>query len=238
MVHRIFSLIFSLCWWRYFYLRGLYLCELFLLTFSWSTFLEHCKKTCTGCADLVFFPLVHVWDRVSALFKVYLFAFSWVTDSGYAASAKKMQNCFQQWLLNGYNPAMWGTNAKTQFQAQVPSMTCTTVCSARVSKGLRIFHYSSSEHSSLKVPAHFAAIRKWGSGRRKTGLCSDWSVLSRPRTYGCNGDQIQHSALGAGQRCIIPASPAGAAAVIPRERRPRPTSPCWQRGADAATGSQ
>lgn len=56
------------------------------------------------CSRPCFFPLVHVWDRVPVLFKVYLFSFSWVTDSGYAANSKKMQNRFQQRSLNGCNP--------------------------------------------------------------------------------------------------------------------------------------
>ena len=65
-------------------------------------------------------------------------------------------------------------NAKTQFQGQVPCATCATARSAWVRKSLRVFHYSSSERSSLKALTHFAAAKKRGS-EKETGLFSVWA---------------------------------------------------------------
>lgn len=76
---------------------------------------------------------------------------------------------------------MLGKNAKTQFQAHVPCRTCATVCSAGVRKGLRVFHYSSSERSSLKALTHFAATKNEALREKLAYAVSEWSVP--PQTH-------------------------------------------------------
>lgn len=100
---------------------------------------------------------------------------------------------------------MLGTNAKTQFQAHVPCRTCATVCSAGVRKGLRVFHYSSSERSSLNALTHFAATKNEALREKLAYAASEWSVSPpNPLSPAATGGQTQHSTLRAGERCAIP----------------------------------
>lgn len=63
-----------------------------------------------------------------------------------------------------------------------------------------IFYCSRSRYRSLKVLAHFAATKKWGSERKKNWLM--WvEYPPKPSTYRWNRGQHQHGALRAGQMC-------------------------------------
>lgn len=87
---------------------------------SWST----ARKSALDVQQThCFFSLVHVWDRVSVLFTVfYSLLAEWLTLVRQPTQRRcKTAFCRDCWM--DITLAMWDTNAKTQFQAQVPSMT-------------------------------------------------------------------------------------------------------------------
>lgn len=169
---------------------------------------------------------------ISSLFAVWLTLVTQPTQ-------RRCKTAFSRDCWMDITLAVWGTNARTQFQARVPSTTCAMVCSARVSKGLRVFHYSSSECRSLQVLTHFGATRKWGSERRKTGLCSNWEESS-PKPVYMAGMGIRPSTVlwEQGRDAFFLHPQLWQLQVTPRERGPWHTLPWWQGGADTATGSQ
>lgn len=107
---------------------------------------------------------------------------------------------------------MLSKNAKARFPAQVPCMTCAMACSAWVRGDLRVFHCSSSKHSSLKVLTHFAATKKM-TFREKNWLIQQESRVHLPpspvHTAATGSDPAQRPVRRTEMRCSASHAAAG-----------------------------
>lgn len=132
---------------------------------------------------------------------------------------------------------MVGKNAKTHFQAQVLCMT-----SAMVRKGLRVFHYGSSEGSSLEVLTYFAAAKNKDQREKLVYAASEWRVFSPPgptpppTQYRWLEDPAQHLA-GRGEMHLSCIPCYGRLQAMPQERQTWRVPYRGQVGTAAATAS-
>lgn len=200
---------------------------------SWST----ARKPALDMQTLFFFFFRCMFGTESLFYSMYIYSLlaRWLTlvtqPTQRRCKTTFIRDCWMDITL-----AMWGPNAKTLFQAQVPSMTCAK---------------RFAPPGSAKVSGYFITAIV------STALWKYWPILQLQENeaqgeeklaYAVSGvpssNSVRTAAMGIRPRTVL--WEQGRDVLFLHHLQPQlqwypgrgDTSPCWQEGADAATGSQ
>lgn len=163
------------------------------------------------CSRHIGFFLWHMFGTEFLFYSQYIYSFlaGWLTLVR-QPTQRRCTTAFCRGCWMDITLAMWDTNAKTQFKAQVPSMT---VPQFALPGSAKVSGYFITGVVSTALWKYWPILQlQENEAQREEKLAYAARGESSSNTmYGFNGDQTQQGTLGAGQRYVIPASPAVAA---------------------------